>query len=135
MITCANFRDLLKTILKDTDIGKFYCGKLDGKYEKSVCVYDRKSEAPKIAIGGKESTKTLSRSFSVLVHYTKNYKDTEESANNIYEIISEVANKSVEAKYNINFISMVNDYPIDLKSDDDGVYERLIDVTVYYNNK
>lgn len=127
----ADVREFLKTI-KPT-FSKYYAGKLDNKYEKSVCVYSLKSQNNRnIAIGGKENTKTKINSFSILIHWNKNYTETETISKLLYENIAE--SKFIDINGNkINYIEMISNEPIDLNTDDNGVYERLIDIRIYYN--
>ena len=131
MITTRDMREWLKTL--HTKFNKYYAGKLDTKYEDAVCIYTYKSELGRaMAIGGEETTKTKHAMFTILVHVNKNYCETEEKAYALYENIASARHINV-GNYNINYIEMLSDKPVDLHTDESGVYERLIDITVYYN--
>ena len=127
----ADVREFLKTI--GPAFNKYYAGKLDNKYEQSVCVYSLKSQNGRnIAIGGADTTKTKIANFSILIHYNTNYTETENVSKLLYENIADTKQQLV-GHYFINYIEMLSDCAIDLQTDDKGVYERLIDIKIYYN--
>ena len=129
MITCADVRDIIKQ--SSLGIEKFYSGKIDYKYEKAICVYDLQNEARRnIAVGGKEET-TDKKKFTVLVRWNKNFKETEIAAQNLYDYLAEL-NHSLFDDIDINYVEMLNDFPIDLHCGDDGIYERTIDFIIFY---
>jgi hypothetical protein len=133
MITCKLIREWIKT--KEPKFDKYYVGKLDNKYQKAICIYSLQSQKGRsIAIGGKETTKTKMNKFTVLIHYDKNYVNTEDYSQLLYNTLSDASNEAIE-DYIIDFIEMNSDTPIDLHTDENGVYERSIDFTVYYHNK
>lgn len=129
MITCKDIREIIKQ--GNLEFEKYYCGKIDHKYEKALCVYDLQNEARRnIAIGGKEET-TDKKKFTVLIRWNKNYTETENAAQNLYDYLANL-NHSVFDDIDINYVEMLNDSPIDLHCDDDGIYERTIDFLVYH---
>lgn len=128
MLTCENIKDLLKT--KKPTFDKYYVGKLDTKYIKSICVYSGQTDKT-IAIGGKETTKTKSAAFKVLIHYNNNYTTTEKVAAELYESISAIQ-KEAAGEYIIEFVNMKYGAAIDLHTSDSGIYERMIEFVVYY---
>ena len=127
----ADVREFLKTI--EPAFNKYYAGKLDNKYEQSVCVYSLKSQNGRnIAVGGADTTKTQVANFSILIHYNTNYTETENVSKLLYDNIADTKQQNV-GHYFINYIEMLSDCAIDLQTDDKGVYERLIDIKIYYN--
>lgn len=129
----AFIRDLLK-LDENLKIEKFYCGKTDYKYGKSICVYDLQNEAQQnIAIGGEQLT-TSKRKFTILIRWTKNYTETEIAAQLIYRYLTNLNGLSYN-NIEINYIKMLNDTPIDLHCGDDGIFERTIDILIYYKEK
>ena len=131
MINTKDMREWLKTL--HTKYSKYYAGKLDYNYEDAICVYTFKSPLGRqVAIGGVQNTKTKSATFTILIHGNKNYSETEIKSGALYEDIANSKNVSV-GNHTINYIQMLGDKPVDLHTDDGGVYERLIDITIYYN--
>ncbi len=126
----AYIRDLLKL---DTEAGiqKFYCGKTDYKYEKSICVYDLQNEAQRnISIGGEENTTGIKK-YSILIRWNKNYIETTDASEQIYKFLTNLNHMSYN-NIDINYIELLNDTPVDLHCGDDGIFERLIDLKIYY---
>lgn len=78
LLGLADIRDWIKS-LNYTASENCYIGKLDNKKDKSIGVYQLKtSNETNIAIGGIDNTKTLEKSVSILIHWNKNAKETEE---------------------------------------------------------
>lgn len=109
-----------------------YMGKLDDKKEKSIGVYHSKRETPyKTAIGGPSQQSYGVKSVSFLVHWNKSPRDTEKSAKALFDALRDTR----EVKTNettIKFIQLLYNEPIDVGTDDDGVYEMVIDAAVVY---
>lgn len=109
-----------------------YMGKLDSKKEKSIGVYHSKRENPyKIAIGGSSLQSYGVKSVSFLVHWNESPRDTEKAAMTLFEALRDTR----EIKTNnttIKFIQLLYDEPIDVGTDDHGVYEMVIDAAVVY---
>jgi len=126
----AYVRDLFKL---DNNLGieKFYCGKTDYKYEKSICVYNLQNEAKRnICIGGEENTIGIEK-FTVLIRWNKNYIETENAAKNIYNYLTTIDHLSYN-NIDVNYVELLNNSPIDVHCGDDGIYERVIDFRIYY---
>ena len=123
-------KDLLKRN-SELEISKYYCGKIDQKYEKSICVYDLENEAKRnIMVGGADLTTGIKK-FSILIRWNKNYIETKNASQRIYDYLTTL-NHSSYNNIEIDYIELLNDHPIDLHCDDDGIYERLIDLKIYY---
>lgn len=129
-MNCAYVRDLLKQG-QSLGITKYYAGKSDTKYEKTVCVYDLQDEGRRnIAVGGKSNT-TEYKKFTLFIRWNKNFTETEEAAQKIYDYLTNLQHliyNSIE----INYTELLSDTPIDLHCGEDGIYERIIDFKIYY---
>lgn len=109
-----------------------YMGKLDSKKEKSIGVYHSKRESPyKTAIGGPSQQSYGIKSVTFLVHWNKSPRDTEKAANALYEALRDTREVKVNNS-TIKFIQLLYDEPIDVGTDDDGVYEMVIEVAIIY---
>ena len=109
-----------------------YMGKLDSKKEKSIGVYHSKRETPyTTAIGGPSLQSYGVKSVSFLVHWNKSPRETEKAATALFESLRDT--REVKANNTtIKFIQLLYNEPIDVGTDDDGVYEMVIDVAVVY---
>lgn len=127
MLTLANIRDWLK----EYNIAQHYfVGKLDTSKENALCVYNRKrSGAPVMALGGLSSYNI--KAISLLLHCSKNAVQAEQMAVNLFEKINS------EEQLNINnvpiyYIALQVPEPVAIGTDDNGVYEYVIEFDLYY---
>ncbi len=130
MITLANIRDWLKTF----EIAEhYYIGKLDNKQDKSLGVYTlKRSESPTTAIGGESTYDIIG--VSLLLHWNNNADETEITARRIYEKLRTIKNISINYAQ-IYMIQLLVPEPIDVGTDDKGIYERVIEMKIYYERK
>lgn len=133
MIELKEVREYLKSSgLADN----FYIGHLDDKKDKSIGVYqlNRSNEFFR-AIGEPRNDTTKMKSVSVLVHWNKNAAETETAAKKVYNYIRDTAPRTLIGNNVVNFMAMLYNEPIDVGTDDQKVYERVIDFIIYYNEK
>ena len=109
-----------------------YMGKLDAKKEKSIGVYNSKHEHPyKTAIGGPELESYGTKYVTLLVHWNKSPRDTEKAANDLFDTIRQAREVTVNNML-IKFIQPLTDDPVDVSTDDAGIYEMVIEAAVIY---
>lgn len=131
MLTLADVRDYIAGlgITKDDNV---YCGKLDAKKDKSIGVYHlKRSGQPNIAIGGIDNTSFGDKGISLLIHWNKSPRETEKVSMDLYEALLRLKmvtiNKSI-----IKFVRVLVPEPVDVGTDDNGVYEMVIECEFYY---
>ena len=126
-------KDWLKEVFPVAE--HFYCGKLDNKKEKSIGVYQRRPSGNyNIPLGGKENKSYEEKDVSVLVHWTKYSGETEEAAFSLFEQIRD-AMDIVIGGHRVFFIRLEVPEPIDVGTDDNGVYERVIWLKIFYERQ
>lgn len=109
-----------------------YMGKLDAKQEKSIGVYNSKHEhAYKTAIGGASLESYGTKYVTLLVHWNKSLRDTEKAANDLFDALRQAEEVTVNDSH-IKFIQPLNDCPVDVGTDDSGIYEMVVEVAVIY---
>lgn len=125
----ADIRDWIKTL----GVGDyFYIGKLENKKERSIGIYQRQaSGGTNIALGGLDCTKTASKSVSILVHWTKYANEAETAAQELYDKLLHVEDLEIAGKH-MDYLQLDVPEPIDVGTDNNGVYERVIWLTLYY---
>lgn len=130
MLTLADVRDYIKTFKLAEN---YYVGKLDGKKEKSIGVYQRKNGyAPRKCIGVPSGYER--KPISLLVHWNKNARETEEQAFLLYQKLEEIKEADM-GETHIFFLDVLNVEPVDVGTDDDNVYERVIEFDLYYRKE
>ena len=132
MITLAEVRDWIKTF---NAANNYYIGKLDNKQENSIGIYQRKTiDGPRVAIGGRSLASYDVKSISVLIHWNKNANETEKRAQYLYNRLFE-AESVVIGETPIKMIALLQNEPVDVGTDDNNVYERVIELDLYYERE
>lgn len=131
MIFLSEVRDWLKTY-KIAD--HHYIGKLDNKEEKSLGVYQREGGEAHIAIGGLDNTKYDIKRVSILLHWNKNARETEIKAYELYNKIIKTEELTI-GETPVYCLMMRNPEPVDVGTDDAGVYERVIQLDIYFERR
>ena len=119
-------KDYLKTIIKDCD--KWYIGKMDENQEKAIAIYSNRRNLAKISnFKNLQSYGILP--ITLLLRWTKNYNTAETKANDMYELLDCSSFFIDDYRCNINCLY---DGPIDLGSDENGVYKFSIELNLLY---
>lgn len=132
MITLAEVRDWIKTF---NTANNYYIGKIDNKQENSIGIYQRKTiDGPRVAIGGRSLASYDVKSISILIHWNKNANETEKRAQYLYNRLFE-AESVVIGGTPIKMIALLQNEPVDVGTDDNNVYERVIELDLYYERE
>ena len=119
-------KDYLKTIIKDCD--KWYIGKMDENQEKAIAIYSNRRNLAKISnFKNLQSYGILP--ITLLLRWTKNYNTAETKANDMYELLDCSLFFIDDYRCNINCLY---GGPIDLGSDENGVYKFSIELDLLY---
>lgn len=124
-MTTEAFKNWLKTMV---DSPSFTIGKLDTSKTQTICVYSDLSGNPnRPAVGG--ASGYGSKAIRILVRWGQNFAKAEEKAQEVY--------KTLESNSIINgdktaCIICNHAQPVGLGTDDKGVYEFSIDITLHY---
>ena len=132
MITLAEIRDWIKTF---NAANNYYIGKIDNKQENSIGIYQRKTiDGPRVAIGGRSLASYDVKSISILIHWNKNANETEKRTQYLYNRLFE-AESVVIGETPIKMIALLQNEPVDVGTDDNNVYERVIELDLYYERE
>ena len=127
MITLSNIRDWLKSF---KIAQHYYIGKLDSKQDKSLGVYTlKKSDSPVTAIGENSTYDIIG--VSLLIHWNNNANETETAARRLFEALRTVKNVEIDDT-KIYMIQLLVPEPVDVGTDEYGIYERVIEMNLYY---
>jgi hypothetical protein len=129
-MTTENVLQWIKTL--PTKAENYYCGILNTKKDKSFGVYQlRESRARTISVGGADNTKTGIKAISVLVHWNASTRETENTAAALYKDLAEAKNIVIGDK-TVNYINLLQNEPVDVGTDDNGICEHVIEFIIYY---
>lgn len=130
MVGLADIRDYLKglgAIDATWTIGRYESEKL-----QRACVYQRPDYSEQnVALGGKDATKTLVKRVNVLIHWNKNHKETEQAAQALYDKLAFNPRPTI-GTHKVDYIDLQMSEPADVGSDDNGIFERVIWLDIYY---
>ena len=129
MLTLDDIRGYIGTlgIMADRNV---YIGKLNSKKDHSIGVYHRQGSGPPVmALGGHNYSSYDIRRISLLVHWDRDVQASERAAYELYEKLKNVSSLS------INCIILQVPEPVDVGTDEKGVYEYVIWLDFVYQRK
>ncbi|MDO5293313.1 MAG: minor capsid protein [bacterium] len=131
MILLRDIRDYIATLGIAVD-NNCYCGKMDSKPKKAIGIYNLKdSRKAVVPIGGLENKSYGTKSISLLVHWSNSPTDTETAAIKLYQELQKTEQVEVNGHL-IKFIEMLQEEPIPVDTDENGVFEYVIECLFYY---
>jgi len=119
----------IKTIYS-IPLESYTIGTIDTSKEKALCIYDEADESePITSIGGVTNSGYNAYRIKILLRYGTNKNLAEAAADELY-------NTLLERKFNISdkngFVMMNCHRAISLYTDEKGVYEYAVKLTIYY---
>lgn len=130
-MTLSDLRDYFKSDFPWKE--SISVGKIDKNKERAVCFYHSKVSRPKInTIGGKGNRSYTVLPISILLRFGKNYEAAAEKAEEIYNFFDE---KTFGLNNERVFAISPYNAPIDLGTDDQGVYENSLEFDLYITKK
>ena len=135
----SEVKDLIKS-LNIIDGMNYYCGILDNKKQKSLGFYKEDSGNNQLDFQGHKLHIKM-KQIQILVHWNKNYDETEKAAKTIYDALQNlsdtiITNVGYEFKdYKIYGLELIDDEPIDYKKDpitETGVFQQGIRFRLIY---
>lgn len=129
MIRLSDVRDYIETLRIADNV---YSGKMNPKEEKSFGVYNSKhTHVYRTAIGGPSMQSYGTKYVTLLVHWNKSQRETENAAIELFKSLEKTSEEDVNGK-TIKFIQLLANEPVDVGTDDAGVYEMVIEAAVIY---
>lgn len=132
MLTLDDIKEWLKTL--ELKAEHFYVGRLDNKQDKSIGVYQLNTSPPIVNLGGLDYTVYEIKRVTFLVHWNKNFKETEEASMELYKKLQNIQDIKINNK-KIFLINLLVNEPVDVGTDDKNVFERVIQAEFYYEKK
>ena len=131
MLGIGDVRDYIAGlgIVDNTNV---YCGKLDDKKNKSLGVYNNNKQRPvQMAVGGLNNSSYRIKSVSILVHWNTSVRDTEKTAEQLYNMLRDMNHITINDT-KVFFTKMLVDEPVDVGTDDNGIFECVIELDRKY---
>lgn len=130
MLALSDIRDWLKTLGVAEN---YYIGRLDAKKEKSLGVYNlARRGSPIMAIGGAGQSSYDVKSVSLLLHWNRNARETEAAAHVLWNRLLRAGRPVTPDGVSMQYIRPTVPEPIAVDTDENGVYEYVIEMDIYY---
>lgn len=127
MIYLSDIRDWIR----EFGIGdNFSVGRINGDKDRSVGVYQRGTPARPVRAIGQMSSYEI-KQVSVLIHWNKNADETEKAACELYKRLGAASPCTINGT-KIYILQLLQSEPVNISTDDNGVYERVIEFDLYY---
>lgn len=130
MITVDNFIDYLAAKFPPY-AGLIFNGFIDRNQEQAIGVYSKNRNDPIVVYGHFGSLK--SKSISILVHWGRDADAAENVANAIYVAMETEPGGTAIGSYRLVKFDMMDDTPVNISRDDNGICEYTIRAAIYYN--
>lgn len=130
-MTLKQIKDYFKSAFPWTD--GIYIGKIDNDMEKALCFYNSRRQIAKTGtIGGKKNKSYEMKPITILLRYGTNADIAEVKAKEIYDFFDEK-----EFILNGKRVFVVSRYngPIELGTDEKGIYEYSFEFNFYQTDK
>lgn len=126
-MTLAQIRDYFRTAFQWSE--SLYVGKIDNDKEKAVCFYNSRVPRAKIdTVGGKSNRDYELKPVTILLRWGRNASAAEQKAREIFDFFDE---KTFTLNNKRVFLISPYNGPIDLGTDDKGVYEYSFEFDFY----
>lgn len=132
ILKLRDIRDLISS-LNIVEDEHCFCGKLENKKNMSIGCYPSSDKREKQKTIGNISSYRI-KGVTFLIHGNMSPTDTEDIATTLYEKLEETKNITVN-KQLIMFIQMPDDEPISVGTDENGIYEYVINCFIYYERR
>lgn len=127
-ITLGDVVNWLETVI---DSPYWYVGKIDGKKERCIGLYNTTGAQPRLAVGGLEATGYVIKPISILVHWGRNADVAERKAQEVYNAFFGLSGVMIGSK-RVSQFRMVTPQPVNVGTDSEGIYEYVIEVHIYH---
>lgn len=109
-----------------------YCGKMEDKKEKSIGIYPLKNrQQGSIPLGGTDNSSYGVKAVSLLVHWNRSPTESEAAADTLQAALVSCRDAAINGR-TIKFIFATYDEPVPVDTDENGIYEYVIECFVYY---
>lgn len=130
MVYTADVRDWLKTL---SSADHYSIGKIDNRLDKSIGVYALNAGGYPVRTIGQDSTYTI-LSVSILLHWSKDAKTSEQAARQLFEALRTAESQTING-HKIYLLDLLTPDPVFVGTDEKGVYEWVVECSIYYERK
>ena len=127
----SNIRDWFKTIDPSFSLDGYIVGRLNNSIREKLIAFKRGVSTPqKKAIGGMSNTSYSSIACNTIIHWTKDAKDTDIKANDVYELLLNMENYPTIGSHKVVSFNIRNFDEIGI--DENNIHEYALDFEIVY---
>lgn len=126
MILLKDVADVIRTFGLTENV---YSGKMPDKKERSIGVYNMRPERTRKSVKNPASYEV--KAVSILVHWSKSQVETETVAIRLQGMLKKARNITVNEHFFI-FADIYYDEPVPVDTDENGIYEYVIEGMYYF---
>ena len=126
MILLKDVADVIRTFGLTENV---YSGKMPDKKDRSIGVYNMRPERTRKSVKNPVSYEV--KAVSILVHWSKSQVETEKVAIRLQEMLEEARDITVNEHFFI-FADIYYDEPVPVDTDENGIYEYVIEGMYYF---
>ncbi|MFV0394665.1 MAG: minor capsid protein [Coprobacillaceae bacterium] len=129
MITLKSIKDYIREYVASPS---WAISKRNSKAEESITIYDAQGPTPIISVGGLKNTRTDVKAVSILVHWGHDPDKAELKAIEVFDFFFGMNHETTINNHQIITTELRKGKPIFVGTDDDGIYEYVIEVLIKY---
>jgi len=110
----------------------YYCGFLNAKEQRSLGIYQGMNigRIEALARAKDVAVKTV----RLLIHWSDDSIETEQVAKDLHEALNGCGQVEMDG-YVVDYLDLAYEEPVDVGQDAEGIFERVIEMTIYYRKK
>lgn len=124
-------QDVARLVKQFAIADSVYIGKLPQKERRSIGVYNSRRQRPnRIALGGRQNESYGQKAITFLVHWSKSLAETQMAAETLFNAL-EAVREADAGETRFKFVQLPYEI-IDVGTDEDGIYEFVIEAEFIY---
>lgn len=113
------------------DKDHIWIGKLQDKVDQSIGIYPlQRNGRLRIPVGGMKNSGYDTKQISILIHWNQNVLEAEEAANTLFLLMQNTRRVHINDQ-TVLFVQFLVPEPIYVGTDDNGIYEYVIEAEIY----
>lgn len=126
-MTLADVKEFLKDKI---DCPNWFVGKKDTAKEQSITIYPTQGVPPIMALGGLVLSSYTTKAVSILVHWGNQATPAELKAKEVYDSL--FGQSGTIGPFDVIKFDMRTSEPLGMGTEDNGIYEYVINLVIYY---
>jgi hypothetical protein len=131
-MTLEDIKTWLQDIVKSP---AYYTGSIDTSKDNCIGIYEIEGPKPEMAIGGLQNKGYGIKPISFLIHWGKYAPAAELKAQELYDALYGNPHNAVIGGQRVIQFDMRQPAPVSLDTDDNGIFEYVVQTNIYYERR